>query len=378
MNDAVDVTIVGGGIVGCATAAACARQGLSTVLVEKEPALGRGVTSRNSEVSHGGMYYPTGSWKARCCVRGRRLLKEFCSGAGVPYQECGKLIVAVDEAEVPELERLLALGRANGVEDLELLDAGGVAHLEPEVQAVAALWSPRTGILDAEGAARAYGVVARQTGAHVMTAAEVHGLRRQGDVWHVDVRPSGDLRRHGWIHTSRRLVNCAGLQADAVARLAGIDVDAAGLRQIPVKGNYFRIGSRHTGRVGRLVYPVPPRDHSSLGVHLCLDLNGGMRLGPDVETISVDSGAGLAYDVDPERSEAFFAGAVRFLPWLERDDLTPDMAGYRPKLAVDRFRDFVIEAGQGEQEGFINLVGIDSPGLTSAPALALEVVRLLG
>jgi L-2-hydroxyglutarate oxidase LhgO len=376
--DAVDVTIVGGGIVGCATAAACARRGLSTVLLEREEGLGRGITSRNSEVAHGGMYYPAGSRKARCCVQGRRLLKEFCAGAGVAYRECGKLIVATDDDEVPELERLLERGRANGVEDLQLLDALAVARLEPEVRAVAALWSPRTGILDAEGAAKAYGAAAARHGAQVLTGCEVRGLDRSDGQWQVFVGEAGARKREGWTHPSRFVVNCAGLGADAVAAVAGLDVDALGWRQIPVKGNYFRIAARHAGRVGRLVYPVPPRDHSSLGVHLCLDLAGGLRLGPDVEGKSLDSAGGLNYDVDPGRGGAFFAGAVRFLPWLRPEDLSPDMAGYRPKLAVDAFRDFVLDEGAGDTAGLINLVGIDSPGLTSAAALAEDVARLLG
>ena len=266
------------------------------------------------------------------------------------------------DEEVPELERLLERGRANGVEDLQILDALGVARLEPEVRAVAALWSPRTGILDAEGAAKAYGAAAVRDGAQVLTGCEVHRLDRVGGLWQVAVREAGPGRREGWTHASRRVINCAGLGADALASLAGLDVDALGWRQIPVKGNYFRIAARHEGRVGRLVYPVPPRDHSSLGVHLCLDLAGGLRLGPDVELKNLDSAGALDYDVDPARGAAFFVGATRFLPWLRPEDLSPDMAGCRPKLAVDAFRDFVLDEGAGDTAGLINLVGIDSRG----------------
>ncbi|MHB8080306.1 MAG: NAD(P)/FAD-dependent oxidoreductase, partial [Candidatus Krumholzibacteriia bacterium] len=144
----VDVTVIGGGIVGCAVAAAAARRGGAVVLLEKEARLGAGVTARNSEVAHGGMYYPAGSLKARTCVRGRRLLREFCAAAGVGWRECGKLIVAVEAREEPELARLLALGRENGVEDLQLLGRAELARLEPDVRAVAALWSPRTSVRD--------------------------------------------------------------------------------------------------------------------------------------------------------------------------------------------------------------------------------------
>ncbi len=264
----VDVTIIGGGIVGCAAAAQVTGAGLGVVLLEKEEGLGRGTTSRNSEVSHGGMYYPTGSLKARFCVRGRRLLKEFCAGHGVGYFECGKLIVALDEEETCELERLLALGQANGVEDLRLVSGRELADMEPEIRAKAGLFSPRTGILDAEGAAKAYAGLAAEQGAQVMTSALVTRLEKISGGWRVTVEPSGGRRQEGWSHTSRWVVNAAGLSADLVAALAGVDVDARDWRQILLKGNYFRVSPAHAGRVRHLVYPVPPARLESRGACL--------------------------------------------------------------------------------------------------------------
>ncbi|MBK7702789.1 MAG: NAD(P)/FAD-dependent oxidoreductase [bacterium] len=367
---AVDVTVIGAGIVGCAVADAAARPGRTVVLLEKEARPGAGVTSRNSEVGHGGMYYPTGSLKARCCVRGRRRLREFCGEAGVGWRDVGKLIVACDDAEVPGLERLLALGEANGVEDLALLGRDELRRLEPQVAAVAALHSPRTGILDAEGAARALAARAAGRGAEVMTGAEVTGLARRGGVWEVAVRRGAET----WTHASRQVVNCAGLHADEVAAMAGLDVDGLGLRQRWVKGNYFAVDPRHAGRLSRLVYPVPPQDRDTLGVHVCLDLAGQMRLGPDFETVPRRED----YGVDPARAGAFFAGAARFLPWLAPQDLQPAMSGLRPKLDTDApFADFQVRRETGDLEGLIDLIGIDSPGLTSAPALAELVAALL-
>lgn len=366
----LDVTIIGGGIVGCAVAAECAARGHTTVLLEREPALARGTTSRNSEVAHGGMYYAEGSAKARLCVRGRRLLKSFCAAANVRYRECGKLIVAVTPAELGELERLYRLGVANGVEDLALLDAADIARLEPEVRAVGALLSPRTAVLDAEGAAKAFAARARAAGAVIMTGSEARGLAAAPGGWRVMVQPGAGSIREGWSHTSRWVVNAAGLHADRVAALAGVDVDARGWRLDWVKGNYFAISARHDGRVARLIYPVPPADGSSLGIHLCLDLAGQMRLGPDVEPL-----AGRAredYGVDPRRADAFFASASSFLPFLERDDLNGGTCGLRPRFA-DGPRDFVLQRETGDLAGLVNLVGIESPGLTSAPAIA-EVV----
>jgi L-2-hydroxyglutarate oxidase LhgO len=371
----VDLTIIGGGIVGCAVAARAAAEGLTTVLVERGPAVGGGITSRNSEVVHGGMYYPTDSLKALHCVQGRRLLKTFCQRHRVRYRECGKLIVAVTEGEIAELERLLMQGEANGVEDLRLLDAGEVASLEPSVRAVAALWSPRTAIVDAEGATRAFARQAQAADAQIMTGAECTRLDREHDGWRLEIEPPPGSGREGWHHTSRWVVNAAGLHSDRIAALAGIDVDARDWRLRWVKGNYFAISPRHDGRVERLIYPVPPRDGSSLGVHLCLDLAGRMRLGPDVEPLPPR--AGEDYTVDPERAESFFAGARGFLPFLAREDLGPDMCGLRPRrLAWWRqgFADFVMQRETGDLAGLINLVGIESPGLTGAPSLAQQVV----
>lgn len=374
----IDCTIIGGGIVGCAIAAELSSRGLSTVLLEMEDGLGRGTTSRNSEVAHGGMYYPHGSLKARFCVEGRHLLKAFCEQAGVGYRECGKLIVAATPDEVPELERLLALGTANGVEDLRLVDGDSLRRLEPHVKACAALHSPRTGIVDAEGAARAWARLASDHGGQVLTAAKVTGLRPEAGVWTVAVSAVGTGRREGWSHTSRLVVNAAGLWADRVAALAGVDVAARGWNLHLVKGNYFSIASAHHGRISGLVYPVPPRHATSLGVHLCLDLGGQMKLGPDVEHLATDPrDAGFDWRVDPARRDAFCDGARRFLPWLEADDLTPGLSGLRPKLVPTGFADFVVCREEGDLAGLINLVGIESPGLTSAAALAREVARLV-
>jgi len=381
----LDVTVVGGGIVGCAVAAEVSGLGLSTVLLEMESGLARGTTSRNSEVSHGGMYYPTGSLKARHCVTGRRLLKEFCGEAGVGYRECGKVIVAVQDAEIPELERLLALGQANGVEDLRLIEAAELTTMEPDVTAVAGLYSPRTAIFDAEGATRAYARLAAERGAQVLTGSRVTDLERLQDGWGVTIAPTGDGRREGWRHTSRIVINAAGLWADRVAALAGIDIAERGWTQHLTKGNYFSVNNAHDGRISRLIYPVPPFSGLSLGVHVCLDLAGQMKLGPDLEIMQNDprdanTSAGvfdLDYRVDPGRQESFYEDARRFLPWLEMDDLAPAMCGLRPKLTLTGFRDFVIQRETDDLGGLINLVGIESPGLTSGPAIAVAVADLV-
>jgi L-2-hydroxyglutarate oxidase LhgO len=368
----VRVTVIGGGIVGCAVLDAVARRGLSAVLLEADGALARGTTARNSEVAHGGMYYPAGSLKARWCVAGRRLLRAFCAEAGVGYREFGKLIVAVDEAEVPRLEALHARGLANGVEDLVMLDRSACAALAPDVTAVAALRSPRTAVCDAEGAARALARRAGEHGAAVLTDAPVAALDPGPGGWLVHTAPAG--RRSGGSHTSGWVVNAAGLSADRVADLAGDGHP----RQVLVKGNYFAVAPRHAHRLRQLVYPVPPADGSSLGVHVCLDLAGQLRLGPDVEPLGEAADPDrLDYGVDPDRGAAFFDGARRFLPWLQPADLTPGTSGVRPRLAAEGFCDFLVEVRPAAGGGIVNLLGIDSPGLTSAMALADHVADLL-
>ncbi len=240
----IAVTVVGGGIVGCAIAAACAGNGHETVLLEMEGGLARGTTSRNSEVSHGGMYYPSGSLKARFCVEGRRLLKEFCQSCGVDYQECGKLIVAVQADEIQELERLHNLGEANGVEDLSFLDGQALARVCPEISAVAALYSPRTGILDAEGAAKAYAQQARESGARIFTGAKVTSLVQKSGLWEVQVTGGeglGGRPLEDWVHSSRVVINAAGLFADSLAALAGVNTVERGWQLVWSKGNYFTI-----------------------------------------------------------------------------------------------------------------------------------------
>ena len=381
----LDVTVIGGGIVGCAVAAEVSGLGLSTALLEMESGLARGTTSRNSEVSHGGMYYPTGSLKAQHCVAGRRLMKDFCATTGVGYRECGKLIVAVEDDEIPELERLLKLGQANGVEDLKIIDAAELVALEPDVRAVAGLYSPRTAVFDAEGATRAYAHLAGERGAQVLTGSRVTGLDRAGGGWQVTISPTGDGRREGWQHTSRIVINAGGLWADRVAALAGIDIAERGWTQYLTKGNYFAVSNAHDGRINRLIYPVPPVSGLCLGVHVCLDLAGQMKLGPDLEVLPGDPRAAntaasefeLDYRVDLGRQESFFEDARRFLPWLRFDDLSPAMCGLRPKVATSGFGDFVIQRETDPWAGMINLVGIESPGLTSAPSIALAVADLV-
>ena len=366
----LDVAVLGAGAVGLAAAAALGRAGRSVAILERESGIARGTTSRNSQVVHAGLYYPEGSWKARLCVAGRERLYERCARLGIPHRQLGKLVVATAPEEIAVLERIRALGTANGAPGLELLDGDVVRRLEPAVRAVAALWSPATGIVDAHALSASWLAEAEAHGAVLALRHEVVSLEHAGDRWRVGTRePDG---AHAGLECAA-VVNAAGLGSDRIAALAGIDVDACGWRQHPCKGDWFALAPGAPLRVQRLVYPVP--HGAGLGVHVTVDLGGRLRLGPDAEYVDA-----IRYDVDPRKADAFAEAASRYLPGLRAEWLTPDQAGIRPKLAGpgEVFRDFVIDEGSAHgKPGLVNLVGIESPGLTAAPAIAERVVELL-
>jgi L-2-hydroxyglutarate oxidase LhgO len=366
------VTVVGAGVVGLAVAARLAPHHPDLVVLERRERHGTETSSRNSEVIHGGMYYPTGSLKARLCVEGSRSLYDFCARHEVPHRRLGKLIVAMAEEERPVLEELLARGLANGVE-LELLDGAAARALEPQVPAVGALLSPNTGIVSAHGLMDALLHRARQAGAIVQPRSELVALERRGADYQLTVRRGSELESF----TSERVVNAAGLESDRVAALAGVDVDAAGYGLWLCKGSYFSVVPAKAGLVSRLVYPVP--GHVSLGVHAVIGLDGRLRFGPDADYLP-GSDRRLDYGVDAAKRAAFGEAVRRLVPALADEDLEPDTAGIRAKLQGpgQGFRDFVIaeESARG-LPGLVNLVGIDSPGLTSALAIADYVATLL-
>ena len=339
------------------------------VLIEQHPRHGTETSSRNSEVLHAGIYYPVGSLKARLCVAGNHETYELCARHTVPHRRTGKLIVATGARELEALQGLAERAQANGVE-LERLDQATARRLEPNVTCVAALLSPTSGIVSAHALMDLFLALATGAGATWRPRCHLTGLERIPDGYALTVEtPAGRER-----FTSELVVNAAGLEADSVAAMVGIELAAAGYRQHYALGSYFA-AARHAGLVNRLVYPMPRTD--SLGIHTVLDLGGRLRFGPDLEYLPHRE---RRYDVDPCRRIAFGTAIRRYLPMVRDQDLTPDMAGIRPKLQGPGAppRDFVIaeESARG-LPGFVNLIGIDSPGLTAAPAIAREVERLL-
>jgi L-2-hydroxyglutarate oxidase LhgO len=365
-----DVLVVGGSVVGLACCAALARAGRSVLLVERHLRLATEVTSRNSQVVHAGLYHPPDSWKARLCVAGREALYERCRRLGLPHRRTGKLVVATQPEEVAELERLHALGTANGAPGLEILDGHEVRRREPDVRAVAALWSPASGIVDAPELCLSFAAEAEAHGAAIALGREVVGIEPARPGFRVALRDAEGGRDS---LACAALVNAAGLASDAVAALAGIDVDARGLRQHPCKGDYFALAPGAPLRLAHLVYPVPAG--AGLGIHVTLDLGGRIRFGPDA--CYVDR---LEYGVDASKAEAFACAVRRYLPALRTEWLSPDQAGIRPRRAGpgEGFHDFAIEdAAADGLPALVNLAGIESPGLTAAPAIAARVVEML-
>ncbi|MGQ0677166.1 MAG: NAD(P)/FAD-dependent oxidoreductase [Rhodospirillales bacterium] len=368
MTETVECAVIGAGVVGLAVARALALRGREVVVLDAAEGIGTQTSSRNSEVIHAGIYYPTGSLKALLCVAGRRALYAYCADRGVPYRDCGKLIVACAEDEKPGLEKLKAQAMANGVGDLEWLEPREVSKLEPAVRSFGALLSPSTGIVDSHAFMLSLQGEAEAHGAMIAFLSPVLGGRVAGDGVELEVGGAQATRLE-----CRAVVNSAGNDAPVVAgSLQGFPAQAVPRRYF-CKGNYFTLtGVR--APFSRLIYPAPEK--AGLGVHVTLDMGGQAKFGPDVEW--VDDPGNL--DVDPKRAERFYAAIRRYWPGLPDGALSPGYAGMRPKLQApgEPAQDFAI---QGPREhgvkGLVNLYGIESPGLTASLAIADRVAELL-
>ena len=361
----VDCLVIGAGVVGLAVARAVARAGREVVVVEAEDAIGTGVSSRNSEVIHAGIYYSTGLTKTRLCVEGRTMLYRFCRDYGVPHRRCGKLVVATNESEVDKLAALEAQARANGVADLVWLTGAEARALEPALRANRALLSPSTGIVDSHALMLALRGDAEAHGAVIALATPVISGWAQRDGVAIETGGAEPMRL-----AATRVVNVAGLGAQAVARA----IDGMPADKIPplylAKGSYFSLSVRSP--FSRLVYPLPAA--GGLGVHLTLDLAGQARFGPDVEWIET-----IDYAVDPRRADSFYAAIRTYWPDLPDDVLQPAYAGIRPKIARPggSTTDFLVQTENDHGvPGLVNLFGIEFPGLTSSLAIAEEIVRM--
>ena len=366
MNERLDLAVIGGGVVGLAIARRLALAGRQVVLFEAERATGQHTSSRNSEVLHGGMYYPTASYKALFCASGRRALQEYCTASKVDWRRIGKLIVAADDHELPELERIKTQGETNGVEELTFLEPAQVHALEPAVTCVRALLSPGTSLVDSHRLMQALAADARTAGADIVLGSPIVG----GDVTETGIElvvGGSDPGRFEF----RCVINAAGFSAPAVAAT----LHGLGPAFVPcayfAKGHYFTVSGRSP--FSHLIYPLPGPD--GLGIHVALDLAGNLRFGPDATWVEKPD-----YRFDESREPFFYRSIRRYYPALADGTLAPGFVGVRPKLAPAGagFRDFQFQGPEVHGvPGLLNLFGIDSPGLTSCLAIADEVAARL-
>jgi L-2-hydroxyglutarate oxidase LhgO len=370
--DRVDIVIIGAGVVGLAVAERLSRtrKGSEIVVLERHDGFGRETSSRNSEVIHAGLYYAENLLKTSLCIQGNPMLYELCRKEDIPYRKTGKIILATNKAEEEKVHSIIKQAKTNGAVGVCPVTREEIEVMEPYVYGISGLYSPESGIVDSHQLMRYLEQSAESRGTTVAYGTEVIEVEKSVDGYVLEIRDTDGEQLQ---LESVVLINCAGLWADRIAWMAGIDVDREGYRIFPCKGEYFSISSRHQGKLGRLVYPTPTTIH--LGAHAVLSLDDRLKIGPNA--VYVDE---ISYQVDETQAGEFFDQAKPFLPFLELEDLAPDMAGIRPKLyrQGEEFRDFIIqEEGDRGLSGLVNLVGIESPGLTSCLAIAEMVDRLL-
>ena len=364
----VDVVVIGAGVIGLAVARALALQGRSVMVLEQGPSIGGGVSSRNSEVIHAGIYYPAGSLKARLCVRGKQLLYEYCSQRNIDHRRCGKLIVATTPSQLQALPDIIERARANGVDDLRLLSRTEAIALEPALVCLGAVWSPSTGIVDSHALMLSLQADLEHCGGLVVCHSRVDRMRVN--------EPFVDVDCGTFVLRANLVVNAAGLNACELA----FATEGLAREHVPqpfyAKGNYFTL----TGRApfGRLIYPAPEPDRhlAGLGVHLTVDLGGQARFGPDVQWIDDPQD----FSVDPARCNTFYAQVRQYWPDLPDGALQPGYAGIRPKISGpgQPAADFRIDGPTKHGcAGLINLFGIESPGLTSCLAIGDHVASMV-
>ena len=375
--DHMDVVVVGAGVVGLAIAREMALDGKSVLVIEKEKSFGMSTSSRNSEVIHAGIYYPQHSLKAKYCVEGNRLLYPYAKARAIPFNPCGKLIVATSEQEHQELERIWQQGQQNGVPGLHKKTQSQLAEMEPALKAIEAIYSETTGVIDSHALMLSYVGDLENAGGIISYRTKLHGVERASSQGRFEVNiameePTGSSYKM----SCDEFINCAGLSSVDVARqIEGLDE-----RFIPepyfVKGNYFSLTEKMPFR--HLIYPIPEK--AGLGVHLTLDLNGRAKFGPDVEHIDVTREHEIDYAVNPQRTKHFEQQIRQYWPELPNNVLSPDYSGVRPKIKIlgQVWPDF--KMGFEEEHhipGLVNLYGIESPGLTASLSIAKSVCETL-
>jgi L-2-hydroxyglutarate oxidase LhgO len=372
-NMETNITIIGAGVVGLAIAAELSKEHDSVFVIEKNKKLGQEISSRNSEVIHSGVYYPKGSLKARLCVEGRELIYRYCEEKDIAHKKCGKLIVTNDQSEYNLLLQILKNAKENGVQDAHLIDdKKEIEKLEPFISAEKAIYFPSTGIVDTYGLMKQLETDAVNNGVQFVYGAKVTNVKALKEGFKIQLLDSDGGE---FIFTTRILVNSAGLDASNIAAWVGLNKPEYEL--FYWKGEYFNVGRGKHRFINRLIYTVPEKNTVGVGIHATVELDGRFKLGPNAIYINKKI---YDYSVNPDHKELFYNHMKRFLPFLELKDLSPDQAGIRPKLQKpgDSVRDFIIrEESDNGFPGLINLIGIESPGLTACLSIGKYVKELI-
>lgn len=362
-----DVAIIGAGVVGLAAACELSRKFRNIIVFEKEDSFGRHTSSRNSETVHSGIYYPPGTLKAKLCLRGNDLIYRFMKDNGVTFMNCGKYIIASSEEEIPEIERLYANGNANGVPGIRLADGAEIENREPQVKAVAGVHIPTAGIMNSHELMKRLETLSKENGVLFAYRTGVCRIDRKNSGYEIQ---SGD----GYSIRADIVVNCAGLFSDSVASMAGIDTESSGYALSFCKGEYYK--SDNVRSMNMLIYPVPSPDGRSLGIHNRLFTDGTVAFGPNAYYLKKNI---TDYSMDDSHRDEFLYSLSLFMK-TDISDIYPYDCGIRPKLQKEgeKFRDFVIrnESDRG-LENFINLTGIESPGLTSCLAISEYISEII-
>lgn len=364
----VECVVIGAGVVGLATARQLALAGLEVLVLEQHEHFGSETSSRNSEVIHAGIYYPKNSLKAALCVAGKQALYEYCESRQVPFKPYGKLIVASSAAQLAKLKAIRAAGEANGLTDLALLNASQVAELEPDLHACAALYSPSTGVIDSHQYMLQLLADLEVAGGQMLPNAAVASLSFSQSGTRLLTADNTEL-------DAKYCVNASGLYAHELLLASNYPSNKLPSLNF-AKGDYFSYQAKVP--FSHLIYPVP--QEGGLGIHLTLDMTGAARFGPDVTWLPKTRPQAIDYRVDADKAESFVKAVQAYWPALRQDRLVADYSGVRPKLAAkgQGFADFLI-AGEGAhgQKGFVNLMGIESPGLTASLAIGAYVKDIL-
>ncbi len=359
-----NIAIIGSGVVGLSCAYYLSQFFQDILVIEKNESFGLETSSRNSEVIHSGIYYPENSLKAKFCVRGRLLLYEFCKKYDINHRKTGKLILVSNEEEEKELFNIFERGKRNGVEEIEIIDSSYIKKIEKMAKGRWAIYSKETGIIDSHGMMKKLYLLSKDRKVLFAFNHKVIKIDRVNNLYKITTSFGEKIM-------VKYIINASGLHADHVAEMMGIDIDKKGYRLAYYKGDYFYYTKPSC--VQRLIYPIPHADLKGLGIHITIDLGGRMKVGPDVYEVKK-----IDYNVDLSKRDLFFEKASLLIDGLDKDALMPDMSGIRPKIKSSGIKDFIInEEGGSGLRGVVNLIGIESPGLTSSLAIGEYVANII-